>query len=450
MTSKRLGHPCLLPPIATAGTRSISGAVLDRLLTSASDRDRPVWEPTPRFQTDSRPSRSTGQASRSQRPNFRFHTTGDLPCRALPRCLHPLGTGVGRILGWAFCAMPVPSDRAVQASAPTRRALTNKKSQSTWRLALFLSVPSIHQSLTESAKRYAFLAANEFVAGDRAACALAAGVAVEHALKARIAAESPVFLAVGRNDDAWFRSARKLLTYAEDAVAFDAVSGDVQTLGGSQALTRAFAIDSTLKPLDVHVRRVFQCRNGQAHMGMAGTEEMKVVFASCAKAVTEILGLRAEFWGPHANMVDSLLDDLATELRQRVEVKLAAARTEFERRFGSETALVRSTLIRQIESARSWQYSDEVRPYECPVCGSGALIQGTNHVEVEYDRHTDYPAETVVLDATRFVCEACRLVLDGADELEAVGIDPEMENEGVNPGDVYGDFEPDEDWFRDK
>jgi hypothetical protein len=185
-------------------------------------------------------------------------------------------------------------------------------------------------------------------------------------------------------------------------------------------------------------------------MGMAGTEEMKVVFASCAKAVTEILGLQAGFWGPHANMVDSLLDDLATELRQRVEVKLAAARTEFERRFGSETALFRSTLIRQIESARSWRYSDEVRPYECPVCGGGALIQGTNHVEVEYDRHTDYPAETVVLDATRFVCETCRLALDGADELEAVGIDPEIENEGVEPGDVYGDFEPDEDWRRDR
>jgi len=343
--------------------------------------------------------------------------------------------------------------RAIEPSKPQLRLIRvvgNKKSQSTWQLTLLLGVPSIPQSLTESAKRYALLAANEFVTGNRAACALAAGVAVEHALKARIAAESPVFLALGRNDDAWFRSARKLLTYAEDAVAFEAVSDDVQTLGGSQALTRAFAIDSTLKTLDPHIRRVFQCRNGQAHMGMAGTEEMTVVFASCAKAVMEILDLRVGFWGPHASMVESLLDELATELRQRVEVKLAAARTEFERRFGSETALVRSTLIQQIESARSWRYSDEVRPYECPVCGSGALIQGTNHVEVEYDRHTGYPVETVVLDAIRFVCEACCLVLDGADELEAVGIDPEMENEGVDPGDVYGDFEPDEDWFRDR
>jgi hypothetical protein len=71
-------------------------------------------------------------------------------------------------------------------------------------------------------------------------------------------------------------------------------------------------------------------------------------------------------------------------------------------------------------------------------------------VEVEYDRHAEYPSETVILDATRLVCETCRLVLEGADELEAAGIDPEMENEGVDAGDVYADFEPDEDWLRDR
>jgi hypothetical protein len=84
-------------------------------------------------------------------------------------------------------------------------------------------VPTIQNSLTESAKNYALLAANAFVTGDGAACALAAGIAVEHALKARIAAESPVFLAGGRDDATWFRGARKLLAYAEDADAFDAM-----------------------------------------------------------------------------------------------------------------------------------------------------------------------------------------------------------------------------------
>jgi hypothetical protein len=72
-------------------------------------------------------------------------------------------------------------------------------------------------------------------------------------------------------------------------------------------------------------------------MGMSGTEEVKSVFTSCVKAITEIFGLLDDFWGPHANLVDSLLDDLATELRQRVELKLALAYTEFNRRFGSET-----------------------------------------------------------------------------------------------------------------
>ena len=309
---------------------------------------------------------------------------------------------------------------------------------------------SIHEGLTKSAKRYALLAAQEYVTGNHEACALAAGIATEHALKAVIAAESPVFLASGRNEDAWFRSAWKLHSYAEDVDAFDAVSGDVQTLSGRQAFTRAVAIHPTLQSLDVHVQRVMQCRNAQAHMGMRGVEDIKFVFASCTKVATEALGLESEFWGSNAMMVESLLDDLATELRQRVETKLAAARSEFGRRFGSETALVRSTVIRQIESSRSWLYSNEARPFECPACTSGALIRGTNHVEVCYDDHSDYPIEVVILDATNLTCEACRLVLDGADELETAGIDPEIENEGVDPGEIYGDVEPDEDWFRDR
>jgi hypothetical protein len=88
---------------------------------------------------------------------------------------------------------------------------------------------------------------------------------------------------------------------------------------------------------------------------MSGTEEVKSVFTSCVKAITEIRGLLDDFWGPHANLVDSLLDDLATELRQRVELKLALAHTEFNRRFGSETSLVRSTLIQQIEKGAALQ-----------------------------------------------------------------------------------------------
>jgi hypothetical protein len=175
-------------------------------------------------------------------------------------------------------------------------------------LAIFLGVPSILESLTESAKRYAVLAAESFVAGDSAGCGLAAGIAVEHALKARIAVESPVFLAFGRNDGAWFLSAQRLLTYAGDAVAFDAVSDGVQTLGANALFIRACSIDPSLNSLDAHVDRVLRYRNGHAHMGMAGAEELKVVFASCAKAMTEILdlqpssGVRTPTWWTRCSM----------------------------------------------------------------------------------------------------------------------------------------------------
>jgi hypothetical protein len=51
-------------------------------------------------------------------------------------------------------------------------------------------VVTICDSLTASAKRYALIAADDFVAGQYAGFALSSGIAVEHTLKARIGAES--------------------------------------------------------------------------------------------------------------------------------------------------------------------------------------------------------------------------------------------------------------------
>jgi hypothetical protein len=311
-------------------------------------------------------------------------------------------------------------------------------------------VATIHENLTASAKRYALVAADAYVTRNYAACSLAAGIAVEHALKARLAAETPVLLAFGRSDPGWFKSARALWTYRDDADAFAAESTEVQTVAASQALDRALELDPRLRPLRSHADRVFRCRNSEAHMGLAGSEEMQAVFASCAKAMNDILGLGNEFWGDHADLVDSLLDRLASALRQRVQEKLAAARREFDRRFGNEPEEIRNGMLSLISNTRDWHVAPEALPYDCPACGSPALVEGTNSVETDWDTHTDVPSETVWLEATRLTCEACHLVLEGSEELEAAGIDPVMENEGIDAGDVYRDFEPDEDWFRDR
>lgn len=311
-------------------------------------------------------------------------------------------------------------------------------------------VVTISESLTASAKRYALIAADDFVSGHYAGFALASGIAVEHALKARLAAESPVFLAAGGSDARWFRSARLLWTHQDDAETFGAASADVQTITATCALDRMLVLDAKLKPLREHAERVFRCRNSEAHMGMAGAEEMAAALASCAKAVSEILDLPDDFYGDHAELVDALLDGLPTDLYQRVQLKLAAARHEFERRFGGELSSIRSTMLKVIEDSRTWRMNAEVRPYACPVCDSRALIEGTNTVETDYERHSDIPIETVWLHPARLTCEACHLVLDGTEELGAAGIDPEIENEGIDAGDVYVDFEPDEDWFRDR
>lgn len=307
---------------------------------------------------------------------------------------------------------------------------------------------TICEHLTESAKHYALDAANAFVTGNHATFALAAGTAVEHALKARLASETPTLLAFGGGDAGWFKSAWALWNYRDDADAFATVSTEVQTIGAKQALDRVLSVEQRLEHLRIHALRVYQYRNSQAHMGMIASGNIREVFGSCIRLINELLGGAEELWGSYTDLVDSLLDQLASELQHRVEEKLAKSRTEFERRFGKESAEIREAVLSVLSNSRDWQLTPEAFPHDCPACGSPALIEGTNSVETDWDTHSESPIETVWFTASQLRCEACHLVLNGSDELETAGVESTMVNEFVDPGDLYGNYEPDEDLFR--
>jgi len=92
-----------------------------------------------------------------------------------------------------------------------------------------------------------------------------------------------------------------------------------------------------------------------------------------------------------------------------------------------------------------------VQDATCPACGHNARVEGELDPEFEPDwdvadgePYVAGMAGTVYFVADRFACPICKLHLDGADELEAVGeVETRWELRPANE-DEYGEYYTDD------
>ena len=303
---------------------------------------------------------------------------------------------------------------------------------------------SIDGDLRVSAERNSIIATDRYVDGEVAQFAVAAGLAVEHALKFRLAQESPLYLADGGSSKAWFQNARALWNARNDA---ELLLPEVRTISAQEACDRVVVLDPTCGRIRNAVHDVLSARNNQAHMGVTGPGDVREVFAQFARAIETVLVVSGPFWAPHEELVRTLLDEFAAAVAKRVQEKLARARLVFERRFGELASEIRSGAIELALNTLTGQIRDDTVSVPCPACGSSALLGGINRVE-SIDSHSDYPAYAVFLEADWLRCAACELRLESEEELEEAGVDLVVENNEVDVGDLFSDYEPDEDYLR--
>lgn len=302
---------------------------------------------------------------------------------------------------------------------------------------------SIDGNLRAAAERNAKSATDWYVDGDIAMFAVAAGLAVELALKFRLAQESPLYLADG-SSKTWFRNARALWVARNNA---ELLPAEVRTITAQEAFDRVVELDPTCGRIRTAFADVMSARNRQAHMGVSVSGDVREVFAQFVRAIETVLAVSGVFWAPHEELVHTLLDDLAKAIAKRVQEKLAAARAVFSRRFGGLPSPLREAAIELALNAQHVPLRDDTLSATCPACGSSALLGGTNRVE-SIDSYGDYPAYAVFLEAEWLRCAACDLRLEGEEELDEAGVDPVVENNEVDVADLFGDYEPDEDYFR--
>ncbi len=336
-----------------------------------------------------------------------------------------LGTGAWDRTG-SHAHLRVLLRRARQRSNSTRDDPVMQAVAYAWAMS------SIAHALAESASRYAHRAVDNYVGNDLGEFYLAAGIAIEQAMKSRLARDNVVFIAPERS----FTSAVELWRTRDD---IGSLPVGTKTIGGADAVARVAIVERRFAPHAESVKEILRFRNGEAHIGAPGASDHRRVFVDFLAAIATLLEVPGEdFWGVHAELVRVTLDENAAGVARKVTERLAGAAATYRRRFDALDEHQRSSLIDLAGHDAEQRRSDDALVQECPGCGTeAALLHGDNSVEVDID--VDH-REGVIIGAGHYVefqaqyleCLACGLELDGQEELEAAGLETVFPNDAAD------------------
>lgn len=293
--------------------------------------------------------------------------------------------------------------------------------------------------LTDTAEDFFLLAMEAYAASNPLAFYLNAGITIEHLAKARLASIHPTLIA----DPKHFSS---ILLLAQ--VPLDELPPPVfKTITVTEALSRCQSITPSLGALQTGLIRVIGHRNGGAHAGLVErgrvAEDLTAVTQAIDVFLHELQVQRGSFYGDFFAAVEKNLSK-ANEVREvEAATMIAAAAREFARRFPH---MPPGYNIEEALTENDLDFAFENQPYECPACGSRAVIHGTS--DPQWSPIIDKEGALVGTDLTvyfypeRLECRLCGLSLWGQ-HLWAAGVPSEIELEDPNPDD-FQDFDESE------
>lgn len=268
---------------------------------------------------------------------------------------------------------------------------------------------------------------------DQVRGAIDAGVAVEHMAKAMLASLSPALLA-DRNADL-----DTMLHLTGLGMLAKCNPHEVKTITAHEACVRCARLVPTFTYTQQADQALFVARNGGAHLALTTDDiarESVRIMVRLIEPVIKVLDLeRSEFWGDMESVVDTLLDEKASQISASVDMKMAAAKSRLEARLAGLGASERAIVLKALTS-RAYYASDE-EPYECPACAQTGIVicelHDVGQPEFEPWQGDDRGFDDVgfidqIAYGVNFNCAACGLGLD-YDEMVAVDMEPEFPRE---------------------
>src|ERR1700693_115358 len=180
--------------------------------------------------------------------------------------------------------------------------------------------------LSGSSSHFARSALQGFPSGEYATFALHAGTAVEQLAKALLARRHPALIAAHDFDSLLHACGDS--DFAQRTV--------MRTITVAESLRRAARFVPPLGNLLPQLEVLAEARNGVAHLGHAGqAEDLRLPFLKASELLRDALDLpRQDFWGEFEPLVDAALEESVKEAKVRAANAIAAARVEFETRYG--------------------------------------------------------------------------------------------------------------------
>jgi len=201
-----------------------------------------------------------------------------------------------------------------------------------------------------------------------------------------------------------------------------------------------------------------QVRNAAVHLAIVDATELRSAVKIMCRTVDDMVrsygpGDRNTFWGETAlPLVSQLLDEAASEVKQEVAAKVAAAGARLARMISGLAPEMAEALLRLQSGAAPRTSAEHVESAECPVCHQqGWLLCSVDRGAVEWEVDEDGVPSRARVDLTAwpeaFECPVCKLDLEFL-ELAEFDFPMEISLEGdSDPFEVY-EWEPDEDEFR--
>lgn len=277
--------------------------------------------------------------------------------------------------------------------------------------------------------------------GDTWAASVDAGVSLELALKAWLVHHHPAFIVSSAPKD--FDS----LYFAVTGVALQ--GRRPRTITCKEALARVVSMSPKLNAITHKLQTINELRNGALHA--AEERDIHDLMGAWAKALDSLIGdlgvARSEFWGPgNVELVDNLVAESMSAVEARVGAKLAVAKERFRELIVGLVPTQQASLIGALAS-RSPAGAGEIE-VECPACGSPAVVEIVEDVEVDADYEAGDFGEVIAVPYQYAVafpgelrCPVCSLQLSDPDELAVVGIDDSLiEEDAPEPFDDDGRY----------
>jgi hypothetical protein len=285
-------------------------------------------------------------------------------------------------------------------------------------------------TLLQSAKRWMTVGLQQYVAGEDLDFAIHhVGVAIEHLLKAYLATLHPALVVDGRDFDSLLHATG----YGDRASK--PLSG-IKSIMGAEAFKRCrLLLKTDMRISEDGYQPLLDARNGVSHIGYHDHDKARenlIIAFRVAEPLLKKLGAAAPtsskrggpaygFWGTFDTLRINLLDEHASEVKVRYEMKIANARR----------TLKGLRLDREIMTRIAAQHrNDDDWPVDCPVCGYAGTLSGDIGIE-----GTEDGSRVVVMFPRWFGCNVCDLDL-GADEFGFAGLPYEVQTDW-DPDQVY-------------